>query len=675
MKNPYTISKTSNCPIFGFEVIESDEWIFHDAKTNYTLTASLLDNSILHVKLVGEINFEIYKAQQLFVNNILNNLLEDGEKIILLHDYEFLFIKSIKARLDYAQWILRHKHQLSELVFYNVSKLNEIYIKAGMLFNPSLKKVVLQKSYKTSINYILSKSKPNFSIPNPIKEIAQLDLTEQIGTNTATYSSDKSWQYNSIETNFSCQHKIYNKHIIYRKLIGQITEAYSKECILRLDKVLSQFSLEDKNIFLLVDLSHSTKISYKSRRAFYYWLKTNSNRFAKIAYIGAERIFNEYLTTLVLLGKTFNIEFFDTKEDFFNNKLNHFHTVKLEKTHKEQKHKKFGFCSFRSKNRYIKELEQRLQDSKSIMLDDLNKLDELYEVFGRLSWDNSYRYKAFDIDENHKFAKLFDVATMLQYDIQEIINEKEELAQKAIESEQLKSVFLANMSHEIRTPMNAIMGFSSILLEEESINSEQKNYLKIIEKNSKQLLVLINDIIDFSKIEAGQINIDKENNNLNQFIRNVVESFYINPKITTNKNDQNKVYLSYNLALPNEDAMAVFDDVRLQQILSNLIQNAIKFTEKGYIKVKYTIENDFIIFSVKDTGIGISEDRKNKIFKRFHQADNSINRVYGGAGLGLSICKGLCKLMEGTIEVESEINKGSTFTFKIPYQKNINNTI
>jgi signal transduction histidine kinase len=229
------------------------------------------------------------------------------------------------------------------------------------------------------------------------------------------------------------------------------------------------------------------------------------------------------------------------------------------------------------------------------------------------------------------------------------------------------------MSHEIRTPMNTIMGFSSILLEEKDINSDIKSYLEIIEKNSKQLLVLINDIIDFSKIEAGQISINKHNNNLNQFVRDIVESFYINTKLTKDKSKTDKVYLSCDLQLSTENAMAFFDEVRLQQILSNLIQNAIKFTEKGYIKVKYTIENDDIVFSVKDSGIGIPEERKVQIFERFRQVDNSTSRAYGGAGLGLSICQGLCKLMGGDIKVETEINKGSNFIFRIPYQKGLDN--
>lgn len=251
-------------------------------------------------------------------------------------------------------------------------------------------------------------------------------------------------------------------------------------------------------------------------------------------------------------------------------------------------------------------------------------------------------------------------------DIRPLKEKESELKQakeKAEESDRLKSEFLANMSHEIRTPMNGIMGFSKLLKKEGPSDDAWEHYVDIIYQSSNQLLRIINDIVDYSKIQAGNIELDQNNVHLNVLLEELKEMFD-QEKQAFEKDDINIV-----LSIPdNQEGEVILADYgRLRQIFSNLLENALKFTHRGTIEMGFFIENDFVQFFVSDTGIGISEENLPLIFEKFRQIDSSSSRKYGGTGLGLTICKTLLEIMNGAIWVESEMGKGSTFNFKIPY--------
>ena len=241
-------------------------------------------------------------------------------------------------------------------------------------------------------------------------------------------------------------------------------------------------------------------------------------------------------------------------------------------------------------------------------------------------------------------------------------NEKLKIALvKAKESERLKSAFLANMSHEIRTPLNGIMGFSEILQYENS-KEDYKNYGKTILKCSNQLLGIVNNVLDISKIEAGLMEVSNDKCNINEIFNDLYE-VYKQKIIAENK----KIELSVRNNLIKSSGHIITDELRLKQIISNLLDNAIKFSETGSIDLECYLKKGFIEFSVKDTGIGISKEKTETIFKPFIQAAKSTTKLYGGTGLGLAIAKGLVNLLEGEISVASTLNKGSEFIFSIPY--------
>lgn len=237
--------------------------------------------------------------------------------------------------------------------------------------------------------------------------------------------------------------------------------------------------------------------------------------------------------------------------------------------------------------------------------------------------------------------------------------------EKAEESDRLKSAFLANMSHEIRTPMNGIIGFSQVLLEKQFPAEKQKKFLEIIHSRSKNLLEIISDIIDISKIEAGQLNMIYDDFYLNDLISDLYNHYGFNLSNLAEKN----IRLSYYMELPRELSFIHSDPTRLKQVMSNLINNAFKFTQRGSVEFGYEkIQDDLLRFYVKDTGIGIPEKQKEFVFDRFRQVDGSSTRNYEGTGLGLSIAKNIVEQWGGQIWVDSAEDKGSVFYFTLPYK-------
>jgi signal transduction histidine kinase len=257
--------------------------------------------------------------------------------------------------------------------------------------------------------------------------------------------------------------------------------------------------------------------------------------------------------------------------------------------------------------------------------------------------------------------KVKDRTLELEKETEKLKKEKK----RAEESDKLKSIFLNNISHEIRTPLNSILGFSSIIDKNTNIDKILE-YINIIKISGKMLLHIMDNILDLSKIQAGIIDFEKEYFNLDQFLLNLKEKYI---KITHKYNKD--IDIIYNVTDKNNNNI-YSDKKRIEQILNNLVINAIKFTDKGYVEYGYDIKNNIIEFFVKDTGIGIDKNNFEIIFESFTQLKN---KYKDGMGIGLTISKEIINIMGGKIWIESELDKGSIFHFTIPLQYNISSKI
>lgn len=245
--------------------------------------------------------------------------------------------------------------------------------------------------------------------------------------------------------------------------------------------------------------------------------------------------------------------------------------------------------------------------------------------------------------------------------------ELEQAKIKAEESDRLKSAFLANLSHEIRTPMNGIMGFSVLLKEPDNTIAERNEFINIINSCSNQLLSIITDIVEISKIETNLITLNEEPVDINLLL------IFLYKELSISKLKKPGVDFRLVNSQNEFSEKIIVDDTKLKQVLTNLITNAFKFTESGFIEFGCTtVNNSFLEFFVKDTGSGIDKEYHNVIFERFRQAENEMTKMQSGSGLGLAISKAYIEMMGGSIHLKSEPGKGSLFYFRIPAKIAVN---
>ena len=298
------------------------------------------------------------------------------------------------------------------------------------------------------------------------------------------------------------------------------------------------------------------------------------------------------------------------------------------------------------------EILELLVKSKSLSFSPLPRISKKNEVF--------YTQLYLMLRQNPAGEKTY---FGFEKDITNLVVEKNE----ALKATKEKSLFLAKMSHEIRTPMNGIIGTAELLKTSEGLDEEQKDLLNIIDVSANNLLSIINDILDISKLEAGKIELENEAFSIYDLVKDVITMLGVRVM-----NNEVKLISEINPDIP---ATLYGDELRLKQIILNFVNNAIKFTKKGNIKImvdRLSDTSDKIKLKVKviDTGIGISKSGQEKLFQEFSQVDQSRHRRFGGTGLGLMISKKLTELMEGEIGVESEQDKGSTFWIEIGFLKN-----
>ncbi|NPD44615.1 PAS domain S-box protein [Lentimicrobium sp. S6] len=300
------------------------------------------------------------------------------------------------------------------------------------------------------------------------------------------------------------------------------------------------------------------------------------------------------------------------------------------------------------------------EDRGKVMSNILAEIETSYEVNGLRKNGDIYplRLEARMIPYKGRTVRVVEFRDITEQ--KNIENQLRIAKEDAEKSDHLKSAFLANMSHEIRTPMNGILGFAGLLKEPDLTGEEQQEYIRVIERSGARMLNIINDIVDISKLESGLMELNLAPSSIKKQMEYIYTFF-------TPEASKKNIKLSYSLSLATEETIIITDREKVFAILTNLVKNAVKYTDSGKIEFGCQKKGAFIEFYVKDTGIGIPQDRIKAVFERFIQADLSDTNNQQGAGLGLAITKAYVELLGGEIWLESEKNKGSTFYFNIPY--------
>lgn len=649
------------CRLTGLRVEEKPEWSFFSANNNYALKLSIIDGNIVHLKAQGTPTINSRKDIWPKINDIIKRKFE-GRKYFLVHNYGELIGVNARTRYDYIKWLKDNMENIHNIYFYNTSSILKVMINAGKLISNRFQGTKIFSDYLGAIKDIAHsknflKYKKTADVVNLRQEGDILSHQWKEGLTVFSksgqeYTVQRIWGFNAGEA--ESKTILIGDNILLRVFSGNFTVDVQPESKAAFESIVEELELKDGKYHLYVDFSNTKGLSPKFKKTAIKWYSLNEKNIISGGFFhlspGLKMVTKLARTILPIFDLSLKVDLINTVGDMFE---------KIERQHKAQKNhflskdgiKKLSKRQLRNRLEFVQEQQQY-------------EIDSLYKKLGRLSWDEEYEFNETLIDETENpFADLHNGIHLVQQDLKCILDRRDELIARAEESDRLKSAFLANMSHEIRTPMNAIMGFSSLLMATPDLDEDVKEYTVEVQNSSNYLLALINDMIDLSKIEAGQMQIHKKYQNLNLIIEEAIETIYaqyIHPK-------QPKVVFRLRNQLENGMENIYTDATRLKQTIINLVTNGMKYTKEGSVELTVSSLADGILFSVVDTGVGISQEDLPQLFNRFSRSqDEEKNVKHSGTGLGLAISKACIELMGGEINMDSKLGEGTTVVFKIP---------
>ncbi|NPD44288.1 MULTISPECIES: sensor histidine kinase KdpD [unclassified Lentimicrobium] len=650
----------SICPYSGYEIESHPYWVFKNLDHSYRIEVSIINKCILLVKPMGYSHY----LDKKYIRPKLISLIEerfDDNKYFLVMDLSETNGGSPRSRYSLISWINKNMDSFHGVYFFNTTSVSQVMIKAGSLVSKSPNKVKIFEDYQSTILNIKQRDEPQFLEPTGIIDLAKRnDISVKDWKKGIVFKSIsgiyypvlKEWR-NDFEGGYTITYQV-QRNILVRLYFGSFSDDTLMYTEKTLDDILDELNLSNQTFHFYIDFSETTNISLKYRKDSVKWYLKHADKILTSGFFHLSPILQNAINVAISFTASSQLR---KKLFIIKNVSDIFNAIEDYKTNEVNKTKSHDDLSNLSKEQLIKLIKDERVDRD-------NNINQLFYKLGRLSWDEEYKFEKYDIDEsNHPFADLHNAVRLIQDDLKGILDRRDVLIAQAEESDKLKSAFLANMSHEIRTPMNSIIGFANLLLDMPEIKEESRVFVDVIGRNGKFLLTLINDIIDISKIEAGQLVIYNEDVLLNNVIREVCENF----SHKVNNTDDSKVRFNVINQLEKENISIYADSTRVTQVLNNLLSNAFKFTKQGGVELKVSRLGGHVLFQVKDTGIGISEEDIPYLFNRFGRSQDSQKNIsYNGTGLGLAISKACIDLLGGTFSVESELSKGSVFAFEIP---------
>ena len=632
----------NSCNVSGYPIKADNNWLFYSDDKKYRMEISFIGTNILLLKNYGYTTLQASEKVWPQVEELVRKEIKT-DKFFIIHDYAHYKGADPKVRINYIKWLNKHNDIILGIYVYNSNPFVKILLNSGKLLLKGAKKVHFFKNYKETI---LSIKKYN-DINEKSKDIEWIKGFSFISENKKVYVINNVW-HNKYET-ATIDTYLLNKNILFRRYSGLFNDNIFNDTIYDFEELLLNNNIDKYHLFIEYASNVSMTLSYRKQGI--NWFNNNN----KLLTAGFFNISN-FNRLIISMAKPFLTNNNLINLSFIQNNFKEAINVieRSENVIKDKKENKININKL-SKKELRNELIKLSNKNDDILKIQEQEIQKIYYKLGRISWDENYNFDERYIEtEDNPFNDLHNSLIIIQNDIKEILQKRNELIISAQESEKLKSAFLANMSHEIRTPMNAIIG-SSEILKNLVTDKKQKQFLNIISNSGEHLLNLINNIVDISKIQAEGITLSFSYFDVNLVIKEVITELQV---LKQNVKIKDKA--------PTKELIINADKTRITQIFINLLNNAIKFTEEGSITVGYKLNKEKIVFFVKDTGIGIPKDEINKIFIKFTQANNTKNKINEGSGLGLTITKSIVESHNGEIWVESILNVGSSFFFSLP---------
>lgn len=625
------IQETGTCPVTGLPIVQKSHWTDIRISNDFVVTYRMIGDRILHAAPRGHFtNVNLEKAHAV-LDQVLTESVKPGIKIVEIDDFEG--ITGSTTRLGRTAGF-RYFEQKTEkhigFIAFNISRTSKMFLHVAWRTQRGPFKFDIMNDYESAVKQAL-------------KMIQQFDARDCY--DPGNFITRPEWKYEG-DTLFS-ECKILNDKVMYAVHKGYLQNQDVDPVSQIIANIFRAGYFKNSPPYYIADYSGVTGGSWYGRVRFLKTFKSLKDRY------GPPKVF-----IMIIGNQVINI------------------AMKMAQ-------KKMGLPMY-----FVKDLDEalslvrQLEDPSGRVLpsplagsqnnepgNPFEKYeDEIMDFIGSLAW-NTQGTKLKDVADSHPFKSVFDAISLVKLDVDELLLESKKAREEAEYANNAKSQFLATISHEIRTPLNGILGMTDLLLGSQ-VTEDQRDQLMDIKYSGESLKEIINEILDFAKIEAGKVDLDHTLFNLGEVIERVIAT------VGVKAHDKKLTLLSH--IAHDVPGILLGDPVRIRQVLLNLTDNAVKFTNEGEVRLSIAkkSETDRLVslaFSVSDTGIGIPQDQISAIFEKFSQVDNSSTRQHSGTGLGLAIVRSLVQLMGGTIEVESTFGKGSRFFFDIFLEKALEN--